>query len=94
MSKSKRKIPTFRVSVMPDADYSQILHIPEVKEAVMDEVVIAIKEGVSTKKKSISLFSEKEIYFIKKPPLLRRFCKKVESIMGKYPIPCKKHPLC
>ena len=57
MSKSKRKIPTFRVSVMPDADYSQILHIPEVKEAVMNEVVIAIKEGVNTKKKSISLFS-------------------------------------
>jgi hypothetical protein len=57
MSKSRRKIPTFKVSVMPDADYSQILHIPEVKEAVMDEVVIAIKEGVSNKKKSISLFS-------------------------------------
>jgi hypothetical protein len=57
MSKSRRKIPTFKVSVMPDADYSQILHIPEVKEAVMGEVVIAIKEGVNSKKKSISLFS-------------------------------------
>ena len=57
MSKSKRKIPTFKVSVMPDADYSQILQIPEVREAVMGEVVVAIKEGVANKKKSISLFS-------------------------------------
>ena len=57
MSKSRRKIPIFKVLVMPDADYSQIINIPEVKEVIMDEVVIAIKEGVSTKKKSISLFS-------------------------------------
>jgi len=57
MSKSKRRIPTFRVSVMPDEDYSQILHIPEVKEAVMGEVLAAIKEGVKSKKKSIPLFS-------------------------------------
>lgn len=57
MSKSKRKIPTFKVSVMPDADYSQIAYIPEVKQVIMSELLSAIKEGVNKKKKSIPLFS-------------------------------------
>ena len=57
MSSIKRKIPVFKVSIMGDGDYEEIVNIPEVKEAVLDEVLSAIKEGVEKKKKSISLFS-------------------------------------
>ena len=57
MSRVKRKIPAFRVSVMEGADYTNISNIPEVKAAVLDEVVVAIKEGFETNKKSISLFA-------------------------------------
>jgi hypothetical protein len=57
MSSIKRKIPVFKVSIMGDGDYTEIINIPEVKEVVLDEVLIAIKEGVVKKKKSISLFS-------------------------------------
>lgn len=52
----KRKIPVFRVSAAPGASYSQLTEIPEVKAAVINETVIAIKEGIRTNKKSISLF--------------------------------------
>jgi hypothetical protein len=53
----KRKIPTLKLSVSPDVDYSEIIDIPGVKDTVMEELVLAIKEGVSNKKKSISLFA-------------------------------------
>ena len=52
-----RKIPTLRLSVSPDVDYSEIVNVPGVKDTVMDELVLAIKEGVLNKKKSISLFA-------------------------------------
>lgn len=52
-----RKIPTLRLSVSPDIDYSEIVNVPGVKNTVMDELVLAIKEGVTNKKKSISLFA-------------------------------------
>ena len=53
----KRKIPTLKLSISPDVDYSEIENIPGVKDTVMDELVLAIKEGVTSKKKSISLFA-------------------------------------
>ena len=52
----KRKIPVFRVSVQPGADYSQLEGHPGVKEVVIEEVIVAIKEAIKTKKTSISLF--------------------------------------
>jgi hypothetical protein len=52
----KRKIPVFRVSVQSGADYSQLEKHPEVKEVVIEEVIVAIKEAIKTKKTSISLF--------------------------------------
>ena len=52
----KRKIPVFRVSVQAGADYSQLEEHPEVKEVVIEEVIVAIKEAIKTKKTSISLF--------------------------------------
>ena len=52
----KRKIPVFRVSVQSGADYSQLEEYPEVKEVVIEEVIVAIKEAIKTKKTSISLF--------------------------------------
>ena len=52
----KRKIPVFRVSVQSGADYSQLEEHPGVKEVVIEEVIVAIKEAIKTKKTSISLF--------------------------------------
>lgn len=52
----KRKIPVFRVSVQSGADYSQLKEHPGVKEVVIEEVIVAIKEAIKTKKTSISLF--------------------------------------
>jgi hypothetical protein len=52
----KRKIPVFRVSVQSGADYGQLEEHPGVKEVVIEEVIVAIKEAIKTKKTSISLF--------------------------------------
>jgi hypothetical protein len=57
MVSKRRKIPVFKVSIMPDEDYSIITEIPEVKKAVIKELVLAIKEGIKSNKKSISLFN-------------------------------------
>lgn len=59
MTKTKsmrRKIPILRVSVEQGADYSQLAEIPEVRKAVLEETLYAIKEGIEKNKKSISLF--------------------------------------
>jgi len=53
----KRRIPTLKLSTSSDVDYSEIINIPGVKDTVMEELVLAIKEGMSKKKKSISLFA-------------------------------------
>ena len=53
----RRKIPTLKLSMSSDADYSEIINVPGVKEVVIDELVFAIKEGVLKKKKSVSLFA-------------------------------------
>jgi hypothetical protein len=64
--KLKRKVPVFRVHIMPGASYDQLTEIPEIKEVVIEELVIAIKEAVSTKKKSINLFEIADSnYYIK-----------------------------
>ena len=44
------------MSVQPGADYSQLEEHPGVKEVVIEEVIVAIKEAIKTKKTSISLF--------------------------------------
>jgi hypothetical protein len=53
----KRKIPILKLSISSDTDYSEMINIPGVKDVVIDELVLAIKEGVLNKKKSISLFA-------------------------------------
>lgn len=52
----KRKVPVFRVSLSSGASYEQLVEIPQVKQAVIEETVLAIKHGIKTKKKSIPLF--------------------------------------
>jgi hypothetical protein len=52
----KRQIPVFRVHVQPGASYDQLHEIPEVKEVVIEEVIVAIKDAVKRKKSSIELF--------------------------------------
>jgi hypothetical protein len=52
----RRKIPVFKVHVQPGASYDQLHEIPEVKEVVIEEVIVAIREAVKRKKSSIELF--------------------------------------
>jgi len=51
-----RKIPLFRVSANPGASYDVLTEIPEVRDIVIEETVLAIKEGIKKKKKSIPIF--------------------------------------
>lgn len=52
----RRKIPVFKVYVQPGASYEQLNDIPNIKEAVIGEVVSAVKEAVKYKKSNIELF--------------------------------------
>jgi hypothetical protein len=52
----RRKIPVFRVSLPTGTSYSILTETPEVQQIVVEETIIAIKEGIDKKKKSISLF--------------------------------------
>lgn len=52
----RRKIPIFKVNMGPGAEYSQLTEIQEVREAVMEEAILAIKDGIEKKKTSITLF--------------------------------------
>ena len=52
----RRKIPVFRVNVQPGTSYDQLHEIPEVKEVVIEEVIIAVKDAIKRKKSSIELF--------------------------------------
>jgi hypothetical protein len=54
--KMRRKIPVFRVSIEPGADYSQLNDVPEIKQIVLEETIFAIKDGIKKNKNSISLF--------------------------------------
>lgn len=51
-----RRIPKFRVNLGPGASYDMLREVPEVIQVVIDETVVAIKEGIAKKKKSINLF--------------------------------------
>jgi hypothetical protein len=52
----KRQIPVFKVNVQSGASYDQLHEIPEVKEVVIEEVIVAIKDAVKRKKSNIELF--------------------------------------
>jgi hypothetical protein len=52
----RRKIPVFRVSLNGNTSYAQLKEIPEIKRAVLEETLYAIKDGIEKKKNSISLF--------------------------------------
>jgi hypothetical protein len=58
--KMRRKIPVFRINMKPDASYSQIAEIPELKQIIMEETVFAITDGMNKNKKTISLFEVAE----------------------------------
>jgi hypothetical protein len=52
----KRKVPIFRINIKPGASFRPLTEIPEIREIVIEETIVAIKEGINKKKKSISLF--------------------------------------
>jgi hypothetical protein len=54
--KMRRKVPVFKVTAEPGADYTTLTKIPEIRKAVLDEAVYAIKDGIEKQKTSISLF--------------------------------------
>ena len=54
--KMRRKVPVFRVTAEPGADYSVLSIAPEIRKAVLDEAIYAIKDGIEKNKTSISLF--------------------------------------
>ena len=54
--KMRRKVPVFRVSAESGADYSILTTVPEIRKAVLDEAIYAIKDGIEKHKSSISLF--------------------------------------
>lgn len=54
--KMRRKVPVFRVSLPPGVSYSILTENPEIVQVVIDETVVAIKEGINKNKNSISLF--------------------------------------
>jgi len=56
LKRMRRKVPILKIKVESDASYSQIQHIPELKEVVIDETVYAIKDGIEKNKSKISLF--------------------------------------
>lgn len=52
----KRRIPVFRLSLIEGATHEQVSSHPDVRKAVIEETIFAIKEGIKKKRKSISLF--------------------------------------
>ena len=52
----KRKVPVFRVNAKPGASYDVLAKVPGLKQVVIEETVLAIREGIRKKKKSIPLF--------------------------------------
>lgn len=54
--KFPRRTPILRISLLSNADYSKICEVSEFKDLIMNEALIAIKEGVNKNKKSINLF--------------------------------------
>lgn len=52
----KRRIPVFRLSLIEGATHEQVSSHPDVRKAVIEETIFAIKDGIKKRKKSISLF--------------------------------------
>ena len=52
----KRKVPVFRINARPGASYDMLVEVPGLKEVIIEETVLAIKEGIKKKKKSIPIF--------------------------------------
>ena len=52
----KRKIPVFKINAKSGASFRLLTEIPELKNIVIEETLVAIKEGIKMNKKSIPLF--------------------------------------
>ena len=52
----KRKVPVFRVNAKPGASYEMLTEVPGLKEVIIEETVLAIKDGIKKKKKSTPIF--------------------------------------
>ena len=52
----KRKVPILQISLTANASYNEICDVPEFKDILMSETLIAIKEAVNSNKKYIDLF--------------------------------------
>lgn len=55
-SRMRRKAPIFRLNASPGVDYSKLTENVEIKEAIIEETIYAITDGISKNKKSTSLF--------------------------------------
>lgn len=53
---TRRKIPIFQIILKNGGQYEQIAKIPELRQAIIEETVFAVKDGIKKKKKSIPLF--------------------------------------
>lgn len=51
-----RKIPIFKVKLSNGATYEHVKEHPQIRKAVIEESLFAIKHAVKTNKKSVSLF--------------------------------------
>lgn len=54
--KMRRKTPIFRLNASVGVDYSKLVENIEIKEAIIEETISAIKDGITKNKKSTSLF--------------------------------------
>jgi hypothetical protein len=52
----RRKVPVFRVNAKPGASYDALTQIPELQQVVIEETILAIKDGIKKKRKSIPIF--------------------------------------
>jgi hypothetical protein len=52
----RRKVPVFSLKARPGMDYSKLTAIPEIRKVVIEETLVAIKDGIKKKVKKIALF--------------------------------------
>jgi hypothetical protein len=52
----RRKVPVFSLKAHPGMDYSKLTAMPEVRKVVIEETIVAIKDGIKKNKKKIALF--------------------------------------
>lgn len=52
----KRKVPVLRISLTSDSDYNKICEVPEFKNLVLHETLVAIRDGIRKKRKTTELF--------------------------------------